>query len=218
MLQRSPGQASSKACWLMWFILKIPKILCVFTQNVPCKFTLALGLKTIPARKVVKIGVSNGQTVFMSPLLHKISINVSYFMPIGNTFLSQFQWPKVVKIQNDSKVKLGEQVLWSVRFIETTPSLCQQLKLNPLSMQISIYCVITNQMPHSPLTWAVVMLGHSLYFSCLPPPTTLNPNACLLGTYETKMVVLAVSVRSWWSYEKIRVSRKRRPRKRRPTT
>ena len=135
------------------------------------------------------IGVSNGQTVFMSPLLQ------NYFMPIKNKFLPQFWWPKVVKIQNDSKVKLGEQVLWSVRFIETTPSLCQQLKLNPLSMQISIYCVITNQMPHSPLTWAVVMLGHSLYFSCLPPPTTLNPNACLLGTYETKMVVLTVSNR-----------------------
>ena len=62
-------------------------------------------------------------------------------------------------------------------------------------MQINIYCVITNQMPHSPLMRAVVMLGHSLYFSCLPPPTTLNPNVCLLGTYETKMVVLTVSVR-----------------------
>ena len=55
VLQHSPGQATSKACWLMWFILKIPKILCVFTQNVPCKFTLALGLKTIPARKVAII-------------------------------------------------------------------------------------------------------------------------------------------------------------------
>ena len=164
----------------------------------PWKFTLALGLKTIPARKVVIIGVSNGQISFMSPLLQ------NYFMPIRNKFLPQFRWPKVVKIQNDSKVKLGEQVLWSVRFIETTPSLCQQLKLNPLSMQINIYCVITNQTPHSTLTRAVVMLGHSLYFSCLPPPTTLNPNACLLGTYETKMVVLMVSVRSLRSYEKIR--------------
>ena len=57
-------------------------------------------------------------------------------------------------------------------------------------MQINIYCVITNQTPHSPLTRAAVILRHSLYFSCLPPPTTLNPNACLLGTYETKMVVL----------------------------
>lgn len=56
-------------------------------------------------------------------------------------------------------------------------------------MQTNIYCVITNQMPHSPLMQAVVMLGHSLYFSCLPPPTTLNPDACLLGTYQTKMVV-----------------------------
>ena len=198
VLQHSPGQATSKACWLMWFILKIPKILCVFTQNVPCKFTLALGLKTIPVRKVAIIGVSNGQTVFMSPVLQ------NYFMPIKNKFLPQFWWPKVVKIQNDSKVKLGEQVLWSVRFIETTTSQCRQLKLNPLSMQINIYCVITNQTLHSPLTRAAVILRHSLYFSCLPPPTTLNPNACLLSTYETKTVVLTVSVRSWRSYEKIR--------------
>ena len=51
-------------------------------------------------------------------------------------------------------------------------------------------------MPRTLLTGAVVMLGHSLYFSCLPPPTTLNPNTCLLGTYEAKMVVLTVSVRS----------------------
>ena len=111
-------------------------------------------------------------------------------MPIRNKFLPQFRWPKVVKIQNDSKVKLGEQVLWSVRFIETMTSQCRQLKLNPLSMQINIYCVITNQTLHSPLTRAAVILRHFLYFSCLPPPTTLNPNACLLGTYETKMVVL----------------------------
>ena len=77
-----------------------------------------------------------------------------------------------------------------MRFIETTTSQCQQLKLNPLSMQINIYCVITNQTLHSPLMRAPVILRHSLYFSCLPPPTTLKPNACLLGTYETKMVVL----------------------------
>ena len=63
-------------------------------------------------------------------------------------------------------------------------------------MQINIYCLMTNQMLRTLLTGAVVMLGHSLYFSCLPPPTTLNPNACLLSTYETKTVVLTVSVRS----------------------
>ena len=57
VLQHSPGRASSKARWLMWFILKIPNILYVFAQNVPCKFALALGLKTIPVRKVAIIGV-----------------------------------------------------------------------------------------------------------------------------------------------------------------
>ena len=34
-LQHSPCGAASKACWLMWFIHKIPKILCVFAQDVP---------------------------------------------------------------------------------------------------------------------------------------------------------------------------------------
>lgn len=182
VLQHSPGQTTSKECWLMWFILKIPNILCVCAKCA-LQICTSIEFETIPARKVAIIGVSNGQTVFMSPLFQ------NYFMPIRNKFLPPLQWPKEVKIQNNSKVKLGEQVLWSVRFIEMTTSRCQQLKLNPLSIQINIYCVITNQMPHSPLTWAAVMLGHSLYFSCLPPPTTLSPDTCLLGTYETKMVV-----------------------------
>ena len=31
----SPGRAASKACWLTWFILRIPKILSVLAQDVP---------------------------------------------------------------------------------------------------------------------------------------------------------------------------------------
>ena len=35
VLQHSPGRAASKAYWLMWFIRKTPKILRVFTQDMP---------------------------------------------------------------------------------------------------------------------------------------------------------------------------------------
>ena len=91
--------------------------------------------------------------------------------------------------------KITQKLSWANRYFEGTfyrndDISVSQLKLNPLSMQINIYCVITNQSPHSLLMRAVVMLGHSLYFSCLPPPTTLNTDPCLLGTYETNMVVL----------------------------
>ena len=62
-------------------------------------------------------------------------------------------------------------------------------------MQIKVHCLITNQMPALPdeqgasWAWAVVMLGQSLYFFRLPPPTAISPNACHLSTftYETKM-------------------------------
>ena len=47
---------------------------------------------------------------------------------------------------------------------------CRQLKLNPLSTQINIYCLMTNQTPallvqRAPWTRAAVMLLQSLYFS-----------------------------------------------------
>ena len=35
VLQHPPGQAASKACWLMSFIRKMPKFLRVFGQDVP---------------------------------------------------------------------------------------------------------------------------------------------------------------------------------------
>ena len=44
-------------------------------------------------------------------------------------------------------------------------------------------------------TWG---LGDSLKGS-LPLPTTLDPNACPLGTLETKMAVVPVSALSWTS-------------------
>ena len=52
----------------------------------------------------------------------------------------------------------------------STTCQCRQLTLNPLSAQIDIYCLMTNQMPalliqRAPWTRAAVMLLQSLYFS-----------------------------------------------------
>ena len=106
VLQHSSDRATSKACWLMWFMLKIPKILCVFAQNVACKFTLALGLKTIPERKVAIIGVSNGQTGFMPPLLQNTSCQSEI-----NSFPS-FDGPKWWRS------KMTQKLSWANRYYE----------------------------------------------------------------------------------------------------
>ena len=106
-----------------------------------------------------------------------------------NSFPS-FNGPKGWRSKTAQKLSWANRYCESVHFIETTTCQCRQLKLNPLSTQINIYCVMTNQTPRTPLTRAAVMLRHFPYFPCLPPPTTLNPDACLLGTYATKMVVL----------------------------
>ena len=68
---------------------------------------------------------------------------------------------------------------------------CRQLQLNPLSMQINIYCLMTNQTPAllvlcDPRTQAAVMLLQSLYFSRPPPPTAIIPEARPLGTFENQ--------------------------------
>ena len=62
-----PWPAASKACWLTWLIFKIPKILHVFAQNVPCKFAVAPGFE--------KNWLASKR--FMSSLLHEMSSRVS---------------------------------------------------------------------------------------------------------------------------------------------
>ena len=64
----------------------------------------------------------------------------------------------------------------------STTCQCRQLKLNPLSTQINIYCLMTNQTPallvqRAPWTRAAMMLLQSLYFSRPPPPTAIIPDA-----------------------------------------
>ena len=92
------------------------------------------------------------------------------------------------------KQKLGEQLSWK-RFIETTT--CQQLvsvgnfQLILLSMQINIYCLLTNQIPAllvqcTPWTQVAVMLVQSLYFSRPPPPRAIIPNTGPFGTFENQ--------------------------------
>ena len=115
-LQHSPCRAASKACWLMWFIHKIPKILWVCSR------------------------------------------------------CALWQYYEIV------------------RFIETTTCQCRQLKLNPLSTQINIYCLMTNQTPAllvqcAPWARTAVILLQSLYFSHPPSPRAIIPDARPLGTY-----------------------------------
>ena len=86
--------------------------------------------------------------------------------------------------------------LWfeSVRFIETTT--CQRLvsvgnlKLNRLSPQIKIYCLITNETPallvqRAPNASCSDVITVPLFFSP-PPPTAIIPDAGPLGTFENQ--------------------------------
>ena len=119
-LQHSPCWAASKACWLMWFIHKIPK-------NPLCLLKMCL------------IAVLWNHTFYRN---------------------------------NDLSMTCQ----------------CRQLKLNPLSTQINIYCLMTNQTPAllvqcAPWAQAAVILLQSLYFSCLPSPRAIIPDARPLGTY-----------------------------------
>ena len=69
-----------------------------------------------------------------------------------------------------------------------------QLKLNPLSTQINIYCLMTNQTPAllvqlAPWTRAAVLLLQSLYFSAPRPPAPVRaiiPDARPLSTFENQ--------------------------------
>ena len=89
---------------------------------------------------------------------------------------------------------------------------CRQVKLNPMSTQINIHCLMTNQRPallvqRAPWTRAAVLLLQSLYFSRPPPHQSYNPRhppPFPLGTFENQDV--AVTVRrgiSKRSHEKI---------------
>ena len=90
--------------------------------------------------------------------------------------------------------KFSEQLSWKC-FIETKT--CQRLvsvgsfQLILLSMQINIYCLLTNQMPAllvqcTPWTQVAVMLVQYLYISRPPPPRAIIPNTRLLGTLENQ--------------------------------
>ena len=83
--------------------------------------------------------------------------------------------------------------------METSTCQCRQLKLNPLSTQINIHCLMTNQTPafliqRAARTRAAVTLLQSLYFSPPPPhpPTpppplrAMVPDARPLGTFENQ--------------------------------
>ena len=77
-------------------------------------------------------------------------------------------------------------VLWNSTFYRndglSMTCQCQQLKLNLLSTQINIHCLMANYMPallvqRAPWTQAAVMLLKSLYFPRPPPRTAIFPDA-----------------------------------------
>ena len=75
---------------------------------------------------------------------------------------------------------------------------CRQVKLNLLSTEINFYCLMTNQTPallvqRAPWTRAAVMLLQSLYFSCLPPPRAIMPDARPLGIVHLKIKMSAIN-------------------------
>ena len=86
-------------------------------------------------------------------------------------------------------------VLWKRMFYRndelSTTCQCRQLKLNALSMQINIHCLMTNQMPALLVQcalWmrAAMMLLQSLFFSHPPPPRAIIPDAHTPGTFENQ--------------------------------
>ena len=118
MLQHSPGQAASKSCWLTCFILKTPKILCVFAQDVPCKFAIALGFENNTCKESSDINWCIKQpNAFMSSLLQKMLIRVyltSHQLEINS--LPSFIGPRWWKSKITQKLKLDQQVLWKHTF------------------------------------------------------------------------------------------------------
>ena len=111
----------------------------------------------------------------------------------------------MVKIQNSWVNRYYESIHFRHNDLSKTCQSCQQLKLNLLSMQINIYCLMMSQTPallvqHTPWTWAAVMLGLSLYFSHFLPN---RPHP--LSSFDThpRWQPVTQSARSRRSYAKI---------------
>ena len=90
----------------------------------------------------------------------------------------------------DVPYRMKAYILWKCRLVNDL-SVCQQLKLKLLSMQINIYCLMTNQTPvllvqSAPWTQTAVTLLQSLYFSRPPPPRAIIPDARPHGTFENQ--------------------------------
>ena len=99
-----------------------------------------------------------------------------------------------------------------VRFIKTMTYQCRQLKLSPLSTQIIIYYLMTNQTPtfliqRAPWTRAAVMLNLQYLTFSHPPPAPLSYNPWRLPPwYISQSTWLPLTVRSaisWRSHGKI---------------
>ena len=117
----------------------------MFAQGlVPCEFAKASGFQNNTCQ----------ETFYVIPPLWNVQKSLPCFTPIGNKFLPQFHRLKMIKIQNNTKVKVKRKAIMIIMkafyyfIIETTT--CQRLvgnlKQNPLSTQIIIYCLMTNRM------------------------------------------------------------------------
>ena len=113
----------------------------MFAQGlVPCEFAKASGFQNNTCQ----------ETFYVIPPRWNVQKSLPYFTPIGNKFLPQFHRLKMIKIQNNTKVKVRRKAIMKAFYyfiIETAT--CQRLvgnlKLNPLSTQIIIYCLMTNR-------------------------------------------------------------------------
>ena len=126
--------------------VKIPKILRLFNMRLANSQKHPV-LKTILARK----------RFYVIPPLWNVQMSLSYVKPIGNKFVPKFHLNKMMKTENNTKVR-GTVVMKAF------------YRNDDLSTEINIYCLIANQMPallvqRAQWTRVAVMLVQSLYFS-----------------------------------------------------
>ena len=101
-----------------------------------------------------------------------------------NIFLIKI--PKILRVLVQD-VPYGMKAYVYGNYNLSTTCQCRQLRLNPLSTQINIYCLMINQTPallvqRAPWTRAAVMLLESLYFSrpFPPPPSPPPPHRAII--------------------------------------
>ena len=149
-----------------------------------------------------KPGISGQQVVFLHQHIVKLQFvwqKLCYNIPLAGLLQKHIGLGHSSTKHQKSFVCLHKMcltvVLWKRMFYKnddlSTTCQCWQLKLNPLSMQINIYCLMTNQIPALLVQcalWmrAAMMFLQSLYFFCPPPSSAIIPDAHTPGTFENQ--------------------------------